>query len=101
MRSYYLIMVLIGLSCSSFLLQAASKQNRPIKNKTYKKLNVSEHRKLVKEVHEALKDPQLRELMLSQGNEIGGGTPADFAALIRSESIKWGAVVRIAKIKPE
>jgi tripartite-type tricarboxylate transporter receptor subunit TctC len=51
--------------------------------------------------NEALKDPQLRELMLSQGNEIGGGTPADFAALIRSESIKWGAVVRIAKIKPE
>jgi tripartite-type tricarboxylate transporter receptor subunit TctC len=51
--------------------------------------------------NEALKDPQLRELMLSQGNEIGGGAPADFAALIRSESIKWGAVVRIAKIKPE
>ena len=51
--------------------------------------------------NEALKDPQLRELMLSQGNEIGGGTPADFAALIRSELIKWGAVVRIAKIKPE
>jgi hypothetical protein len=39
--------------------------------------------------------------MLSQGNEIGGGTPAEFAALIRSEAIKWGAVVRIAKIKPE
>ncbi len=62
MRSYYLIMVLIGLSCSSFLLQAASKQNKPIKNKTSKKLNVSEHRKLVKEVHEALKDPQEKEL---------------------------------------
>ena len=57
--------------------------------------------KLNAAANEALKDPQLRELMLSQGNEIGGGTPADFAALIRSESIKWGAVVRIAKIKPE
>ena len=57
--------------------------------------------KLNAAANEALKDPQLRELMLSQGNEIGGGTPADFAALIRSESIKWGAVVRIAQIKPE
>ena len=57
--------------------------------------------KLNAAANEVLKDPQLRELMLSQGNEIGGGTPADFAALIRSESIKWGAVVRIAKIKPE
>ena len=34
--------------------------------------------------NEALKDPQLRELMLSQGNEIGGGSPAEFAALIKS-----------------
>ena len=57
--------------------------------------------KLNAAANEALKDPQLRELMLSQGNEIGGGTPADFAALIRFESIRWGAVVRIAKIKPE
>ena len=48
---------------------------------------------LNKAANEALKDPQLRELMLSQGNEIGGGTPADFAALIKSEAAKWSAVV--------
>lgn len=51
--------------------------------------------------NEALKDPVLRELMLSQGNEIGGGTPAEFAALIKSESAKWSAVVKTANIKPE
>ena len=51
--------------------------------------------------NEALKDPQLRELMLSQGNEIGGGTPADFAAFIKSESTKWSAVVKAGNIKPE
>ena len=51
--------------------------------------------------NEALKDPQLRELMLSQGNEIGGGSPAEFAALIKYESAKWGAVVKTANIKPE
>jgi tripartite-type tricarboxylate transporter receptor subunit TctC len=39
--------------------------------------------------------------MLSQGNEIGGGSPAEFAALIKSESAKWSAVVKAANIKPE
>ena len=51
--------------------------------------------------NEALKDPALRELMLSQGNEVGGGTPADFAALVKAESAKWSAVVKTANIKPE
>ena len=57
--------------------------------------------KLNAAANEALKDPQLRELMLSQGNEIGGGTPADFATLIKSESAKWSTVVKTANIKPE
>lgn len=57
--------------------------------------------KLNKAANEALKDPQLRELMLSQGNEIGGGSPADFAALIKSEAAKWSAVVKAGNIKPE
>ena len=57
--------------------------------------------KLNAATNEALKDPQLRELMLSQGNEIGGGSPAEFAALIKAESAKWGAVVKTANIKPE
>jgi tripartite-type tricarboxylate transporter receptor subunit TctC len=56
---------------------------------------------LNKASNEALKDPQLRELMLSQGNEIGGGSPADFAALIKSEAAKWSAVVKAGNIKPE
>jgi tripartite-type tricarboxylate transporter receptor subunit TctC len=57
--------------------------------------------KLNAAANEALKDPQLRELMLSQGNEIGGGTPADFAALVKSESAKWSTVIKTANIKPE
>lgn len=56
---------------------------------------------LNKAANEALKDPQLRELMLAQGNEIGGGSPADFAALIKSEAAKWSAVVKAGNIKPE
>ncbi|WP_281776391.1 tripartite tricarboxylate transporter substrate binding protein [Polynucleobacter sp. KF022] len=57
--------------------------------------------KLNAAANEALKDPQLRELMLSQGNEIGGGSPAEFAALVKSEASKWSAVVKSANIKPE
>jgi tripartite-type tricarboxylate transporter receptor subunit TctC len=57
--------------------------------------------KLNAAANEALKDPGIREIMLSQGNEIGGGSPADFAALIKSESTKWSAVVKTANIKPE
>ena len=57
--------------------------------------------KLNTAANEALQDPTLRELMLLQGNEIGGGSPADFAALVKAESVKWGAVVKTANIKPE
>ena len=57
--------------------------------------------KLNAAANEALQDPTLRELMLSQGNEIGGGSPADFAALVKAESAKWSAVVKTANIKPE
>ncbi len=51
--------------------------------------------------NEALQDPQLREVMLAQGNEIGGGTPAVFAELIKAESAKWSNVIKIANIRPD
>ena len=51
--------------------------------------------------NKALQDPDLREKMLSQGNEIGGGTPEQFAALIKAEAPRWAKVVRAAKIEPE
>jgi tripartite-type tricarboxylate transporter receptor subunit TctC len=51
--------------------------------------------------NKALADPAIREQMLSQGNEIGGGTPEQFAALIKSESARWGKLVKAANIKPE
>ena len=52
-------------------------------------------------VNRALKDPDMRDKITSQGNEVAGGTAQEFAALIASESEKWGRVVREAKIKPE
>ncbi|NDY89918.1 Bug family tripartite tricarboxylate transporter substrate binding protein [Ideonella livida] len=56
---------------------------------------------LNKAANTALKDPVQRELMLAQGNEIGGGTPEAFAAFIKSEAAKWGKVVKAARIEPE
>jgi tripartite-type tricarboxylate transporter receptor subunit TctC len=40
-------------------------------------------------------------VLLRLGNELGGGTPEQFAALIKAESPRWGKVVRDAKIEPE
>jgi tripartite-type tricarboxylate transporter receptor subunit TctC len=51
--------------------------------------------------NKALADPAIREQMTGQGNEIGGGTPEQFAALVRSESVRWGKLVQAANMKPE
>jgi tripartite-type tricarboxylate transporter receptor subunit TctC len=51
--------------------------------------------------NKALQDAGLRETMLAQGNEIAGGTPEQFAALVKSEAPRWAKVVRDAKIEPE
>jgi len=51
--------------------------------------------------NKALQDPELRATMLAQGNEIAGGTPEQFAALIKAEAPRWGKVVKDARIDPE
>ncbi len=51
--------------------------------------------------NKALQDADLRQKITSQGNEVGSGSPEQFAALIRAESQRWGKVVRDAKIEPE
>jgi tripartite-type tricarboxylate transporter receptor subunit TctC len=58
-------------------------------------------RQLNAAANKALQDPDLREKILSQGNEVGGGTPEQFAALIKAEAPRWAKVVRDAKIEPE
>lgn len=51
--------------------------------------------------NKALTEPEVREKITGQGNEVMGGTPEQFAALIRAESPRWGKVVRDARITPE
>lgn len=49
----------------------------------------------------ALQDKEQHDLMLGQRNEIGGGTPQEFAALMAAERPRWAKVVKDAKIDPE
>lgn len=49
--------------------------------------------------NKALQDADLKDKLLSQGNEVGGGTPEQFAALIKSEAARWGKVVKDARIE--
>jgi tripartite-type tricarboxylate transporter receptor subunit TctC len=51
--------------------------------------------------NKALQDAELRDKILSQGNEIAGGTAEEFVALIKSEAQRWAKVVKAAKIEPE
>ena len=51
--------------------------------------------------NKALQDAGLRKTILDQGNEVVGGTPEEFAALIKTEAPRWGKVVKDAKIEPE
>jgi tripartite-type tricarboxylate transporter receptor subunit TctC len=45
--------------------------------------------------------PEVREILLGQGNQVGGGTPEEFAAMIRAETSKWATVVKAAKIQAD
>jgi tripartite-type tricarboxylate transporter receptor subunit TctC len=46
------------------------------------------------EINQALKAAALRELLGAQGAEPAGGTPEEFAALIRRDLAKWAKVVK-------
>lgn len=53
------------------------------------------------EINAALKLPEVRAKLEAAGIEIQGGTPQEYAALIRSDLAKWGKVVKEAGIQPE
>ena len=53
------------------------------------------------EINAALKLPDVRAKLEAAGIEIQGGTPQDYAALIKSDLGKWGKVVKEAGIVAE
>jgi tripartite-type tricarboxylate transporter receptor subunit TctC len=50
--------------------------------------------KLNADINKALKDPQLKKQFDAQGADILGGTPEQFAKLIRDDIVRWGAIVK-------
>jgi len=46
------------------------------------------------EINAILKEPSVKSTLNAQGFELVGGTPEDFAHLIRSESEKWAPVIK-------
>jgi tripartite-type tricarboxylate transporter receptor subunit TctC len=57
--------------------------------------------KLNAEINAALKMPDVRAKLEAAGIEIQGGTPQDYAALIKSDLAKWSKVVKAAGIALE
>lgn len=53
------------------------------------------------EMNRILQDTAIRERFAQLGFEITGGTSAEFASVIQSESAKWSKVIREANVKPE
>ena len=45
--------------------------------------------------------PDIRERLVHEGSEPMGNTPAQFGAYIKSEIVKWGAVVKAANLKAD
>jgi len=44
--------------------------------------------------NEAIKLPEVREKVLAEGGDVSGGTPEKFAAMMKADYEKWGAVVK-------
>jgi len=57
--------------------------------------------KLAAIVAEALRAPEVRERLAQDGAEPVGSNPAEFAALVKSELVKWADIARAANIQAE
>jgi tripartite-type tricarboxylate transporter receptor subunit TctC len=51
------------------------------------------------ELNKTLADPEVRDRLLSLGSEPMGGTPQDFARLIKSEYARWAGVIKQSNIR--
>ena len=57
--------------------------------------------KLQKGISKVLRDPQVRDKLLGQGLDPVGNSPAEFAAMIKSEIGKWAKVVQASGAKAD
>ena len=56
---------------------------------------------LNREINAALVDPGMKARLADLGGEPLAGSPSEFGKFIAEETEKWGAVVKVAGIKPE
>ena len=57
--------------------------------------------RLHKEIVRALSLPDVRERLLREGAELGGNSPREFDAFVRSEMAKWAKVVKLSGAKAD
>jgi tripartite-type tricarboxylate transporter receptor subunit TctC len=57
--------------------------------------------KVQRDAAEALRDPEVRGKLAALGLEPMGNTPAEFEAMIATETAKWSDIVRKANIRPQ
>ena len=57
--------------------------------------------RLNREIVQVLRQKDVADQLVNEGTVPTPDTPEEFAAYIKSELEKWGAIVRLAKIKPE
>jgi len=57
--------------------------------------------RLQKEIARALESPDVKAKLAGLGAEPVANTPADFAAMIKVETAKWGKIVKDANIRAE
>jgi tripartite-type tricarboxylate transporter receptor subunit TctC len=57
--------------------------------------------KIAADIAAVTQDPEVRDKLVGMGLEVVGSSPSDFAAYVRSESAKWGKVIRDAGVKAE
>ncbi len=53
------------------------------------------------EIIKSLRAPEVQSTLANEGAEAAGGTPEEFAALLKSEVAQWAKVVKIAGLRPE
>ena len=57
--------------------------------------------KLAGETQRIMRLPEVRQALVSQGFEVVGGTPDEFAAFIRAETDKWSRIVKLTGARAE
>jgi tripartite-type tricarboxylate transporter receptor subunit TctC len=57
--------------------------------------------RLQQEIARGINQPEIKEKFHASGVDIGGNTPEQFGALVKSEMVKWSKVFKEAGIRDE